>query len=325
MINKLWPRREIEGPDKQKSIYEQHPKVVNWKRNMGTGEGNKFTYAEFMTQLEDGTRTNVATELVAPGSGPDGAPTIHQCSQDLLKKGWATRMPNLDLALPDLARGAFTPPDPKKGKKAGALYNPKDPWNSPMTELASRLDKKFQQLRADFHDDSKWGAYITSKTDRVKDLVTTISTVRAEDSSSFLRKQVSEAIEGTKDPNKPKKGVTYRHGLGLSGNYERHVVSTERRSAFADVNSYAKNWDDITVGQTMQNAWNDDDIRDKLQKVAKFTNAGDLRKWANNLGDPQGEWSERYTEFNEKHFRVAKVWRVALRRINRTPAQAKTC
>ncbi|KAK8132193.1 hypothetical protein PG999_000366 [Apiospora kogelbergensis] len=311
---------DIEGPDKQNSIFPQQPKQPKWKQNMGSGEGKKYTYAEFMTVLERGDLNRGAEkDLVAPGSAPDGGPTVHECSKDLLRKGWASKMPNLNLAHPELTSSAFNPGD--GNKKPGRLYNPKDPWNGPYTELASRLDNKFQDLRAKFHDDSKWGAYITTKTDRMKTLVESITTVRREDTSSWLRSQVSKSI----DPVENGKGkMITLHGLGLDGVNEHLVVSTRRPSAIADVNSYAKAWDDIDIRQTMQNAWGVDTLRDKLNKVG-YKRAGDLRKWANYLGDPDGEWKSRYTELNMKHFRVLKTWRTALERIKMTPEQLKTC
>lgn len=322
MTDELWAHRDIEGPDKQNSIFPQQPKQAPWKRNMGSGEGNKYTFAEFMTMLEQGSlNRGAATELVAPGSAPDGGPTVHECSKDLLKKGWASTMPNLDLAHPELTSSAFNP-GKGKNKSPGRLYDPKDPFNGPYTELASRLDNKFQDLRAKFHDDSKWGAYITTKTDRMKTLVETITTVRREDTSNWLRWQVSKDIKAVKNG---KDQLIDLHGLGLSGDKAHLVVSTERPSAIADVNSYAKTWHDVDIRQTMQNAWGDEKIREELEKEAGYKRAGDLRKWANQLGDPNGEWKSRYTVMNQKHFRVLKTWRTALERIKMTPQQLKTC
>lgn len=277
-----------------------------------------------MTQLEIGSlQRGVEKDLVGPGSGPDGGPTIHQCSKDLLRKGWAKKMPDLRLAHPELVPGAFNPG--KDGKPRGPLYSDKDPYNSPMTELSSRLDRKFKKLRVDFHEDSKWGAYITAKTERVKAIVEAITTSRREDTSSFLRKQVKEDIKAKlKDPDKPSKGEIHRYGLGLKGDKEHLVVSTERESDLKPVNHYSRNWDDIDIARTMQNAWGDAEVRERLQEVG-YKRAGDLLEWADNLGDPNGRMSGRYTELNKTHFRVAKVFKTALDRLNKTPKQLKEC
>ncbi|KAI1368184.1 hypothetical protein F5Y08DRAFT_335958 [Xylaria arbuscula] len=265
---------EIEGADKQKMIFAQNPEAkIKPLRNIGTGPNGKLTYAEFQARLEK----------INP--------------EELNDRGWNAQLDvtNID---PSLRKEDYLERD-RKGKR-GSKFNSKDPYNTAYNDLVEKAEKKFNQYR----EENKH-AVVAKKLGIVKEILGRITTLRMEDTSSFLFKQMQQ--DGSKN------------GLGLSA--DDIVAERDQPSKV----TLGPKWDKVNIAETFTKGWANPDIMKKLQATG-FKNLKDSIRWADNLGDPgKARSGPPYTDMNRGHFRALKSWKVAFKRINLPVASLQAC
>jgi hypothetical protein len=275
-------------------IFPQDPNAKwPYRRNIGTGPDGKLTYAEFMARLEKKdprNADNIIKTMVAPAETTGGKPTIHECAQELMNAGYNKQLQPSEVDTSLMG---------KNFEVGGNAYNANDPHNDPYNELIGRADRKFQEYRKKIDTN-----FMNSKNKVATSLLEAITTLRVEDTSSWLYHQMQQ------DSGK--------QGLGLAE--EDIVVQKNRASGVPNGPKYNK----VDVIETLLNGWVNDGFRAKL-KSAGIASFGDFLTWADNLGDPDKRASLDYTDLNKTHFRALKTWRMAYSKSKLTLSALKSC
>ncbi|KAI8235447.1 hypothetical protein K4K55_004256 [Colletotrichum sp. SAR 10_96] len=308
---------EIEGADKQKYMLPQHtgkgkPSPFPRYANKGTGPNNKLTYGQFQARVEGLEWAKMLPEdkakyeqLKAPWSDVDGkTPTTYQCVDQLMEMGLnkQLKVTEFDTTLDNKRFSADY--KPKRGGNP-SLYNKDDPFNSAYSYFSERVEKQFQDFRS--KDDPKFKAVIEKNNNLGKELLESITTLRAEDKLNHMYKQLQDGVADEK-----------RKGLGIPK--DKIVVESNAPSKVQN----GKPYQNINIAQTMANAWADTKTREELQAKG-FKNADDLANWANDLGNPDKTQPQDWSELNKSHFRSAKTWNSGLVKSKMTVAELSKC
>ncbi|KAF4922467.1 hypothetical protein CGCVW01_v005240 [Colletotrichum viniferum] len=182
---------EIEGADKQKHMLPQHtgkgkPSPFPRYANKGSEPNNKLTYGQFQARIEGLEWAKMLPQdkakyeqLKAPWSDVDGkTPTTYQCADQLMEMGLNKQLEvtEFDTTLENKRFSADC-----KLKRGGnpSLYNKDDPFNWAYSYFSERVEKQFQDFRS--KDDPKFIAVIEKNNNLGKELLESITTLRAED------------------------------------------------------------------------------------------------------------------------------------------------